>query len=91
MKTITVQLDDPITAAGEEVAELTIRKPTVKDLRLSNSSAKDELERTLNMIRDLAGIAPDDLDQLSLTDLGRINEEMAKANFIPAAPTPPNG
>jgi phage FluMu protein gp41 len=90
MKTITVTLEDAITVNGKEVAELTIRKPTVKDLKLSNAAGKTELDRSLALIGDLAGLTPTDLDGLSLTDLSKINEEMAKANFIPSAPTQPS-
>jgi hypothetical protein len=88
MRTITVKLDDPIVIAGKETAELTIRKPVVRDLRLSNSG--NELERSLKLIGDLAGLAPSELDQISLSDLGHINAEMAKENFIPSVPTLPS-
>jgi hypothetical protein len=89
MKTITVKLEDLIEVAGKKIAEVTIRKPIVKDLKLSNA-AGNELERSLKLIADLAGLAPEEIDQISLTDLGKINEEMAKANFIPSAPMQPN-
>jgi len=90
MKTIIVKLEDAITVAGKETAELTIRKPTVKDLKLSNAAGKTELDRSLVLIGDLAGLTPTDLEALSLTDLAKINEEMAAANFIPSAPTQPS-
>lgn len=88
MKTITVKLEDAITVAGKETTELTIRKPVVRDLKLSNAAGSSELERSMKLIGDLAGLAPEEIDQISLTDLGKINEELAKANFIPSAPPP---
>jgi len=86
MKTIIVKLDDAIVVDGKETSELSIRKPNVKDLKHANAAGKLELDRSLALIGNLAGLSPTDLDNLSLTDLGKINEEMVKENFIPAAP-----
>lgn len=89
MKTINVKLDDVITTNGTEISELSIRKPMVRDLKMSQT-AGSELDRSLKLIGDLAGLAPDEVDQISLTDLDRINQEMAAANFIPSGQTPPS-
>ncbi len=86
MKTIKVKLDDPIIVSGKTTEEITIRKPVVRDLKMSNS-AGNELERSLKLIGDLAGLSPDEIEQLSLTDLEKINKEMTKANFISSAQT----
>lgn len=89
MKQISVKIDDAITVDGKEINELNIRKPTVRDLKMSQT-AGSELDRSLKLIGDLAGLAPDQVEQLSLTDLDKINQEMVEANFIPSAQTPPS-
>ena len=90
MKTITVKLDDPIKVSGKETAEITLSKPTVRDLRAAKTKGgEDVMERTLVMIGDLASLAPEEINQISLTDLDKINEEMVKANFIPAEKASP--
>ncbi len=89
MKTINVQLDDVIMVDGKQITELNIRKPTVRDLKMSQS-AGSELDRSLKLIGDLAGLAPDQVDRLSLTDLDKVNQEMVTANFIPSAQTQPS-
>lgn len=89
MKTIKIKLDEPIQAGGKEVAELEIRKPTVRDLKASNVSGKSDLERSLVLIGNLSGLVPSELEELSLTDLGRINDELIEAGFLPQPPTTP--
>ena len=90
MKTITVKLDDPIKVDGKDTDTVTLRKPTVRELRASKVRGGDDaMERTLVMIGDIATLSPDQVDQLSLTDLDKINQEMVKENFIPADRTAP--
>jgi phage FluMu protein gp41 len=90
MKTITVKLEDPIEVAGKKTAEITIRKPVVKDLKAAAGAGSSELERSLRMIGDLSGLSPEDMNELSLVDMVKINGELIKANFIPSGQTLPS-
>ncbi|MFA5688568.1 MAG: phage tail assembly protein [Kiritimatiellales bacterium] len=84
MKTVTIKLDDPIKVAGEEKTELEFRKPTVKDIRIANAQKKDDLlEQSILLIGALSGLSPEDMDQISFSDLNKINEGLATAGFLP--------
>ncbi len=87
METIKIKLDDPIEVSGATTNEIKLRKPRVKDLKASALAAADDLGRSLVLIGNLAGLSPDEVGELSLTDLERINQEMTKANFIPSGQT----
>jgi hypothetical protein len=42
------------------------------------------------MIGDLSGLSPEDMNELSLVDMVKINGELIKANFIPSGQTLPS-
>ncbi|MFV0408679.1 MAG: phage tail assembly protein [Paracoccus sp. (in: a-proteobacteria)] len=65
-----VKLQYPITVAGEEITELRIRRPKMRDMKSANK-VKDDLEKSLKMIVDLAEITPEAADELDPVDFSK--------------------
>lgn len=81
MSTVTHTLAAPIQAHGEEVKELTLRRPTVQECRTIKSlpyTVGDsgypvmEVEAAAKYIAVCAGIPASSVNQLDLTDLNQI-------------------
>lgn len=81
MSTVTHTLAAPIQAHGEEVKELTLRRPTVQECRAIKSlpyTVGDsgypvmEVEVAAKYIAVCAGIPASSVNQLDLTDLNQI-------------------
>ena len=76
----TITLSKPITAHGEQIQELTLREPTIKDVRKlglpylihtdgsGGSSVEIRADTILNYASTLAAVPPSSIDQLALAD-----------------------
>lgn len=73
----TVELDFPIDVDGKQVAQLKMRRPVVKDMRMSAAKAKTEEEKELALVADLAGIPPTSLDAMDWADYQKLQEAFA--------------
>ncbi len=92
----SVKLNAPIEAHGEPLSELTLRRPTVQEVRaikaLPYRIGKDE-EVSLDMdvaakyIAVCAGIPPSSVNQLDLADLNTLSWEVAGFFMSPASAT----
>jgi hypothetical protein len=70
---IVVHLSKPTEANGLQVDSLSMRTPTVRDIRTAQSAAGgDDEQRELNLFASLAEIGTKDLEGLSLKDYGRL-------------------
>ncbi|MDN5397972.1 MAG: phage tail assembly protein [Pseudomonas sp.] len=92
-----IKLSGPIEAHGEQVSELTVRRPTVQEVRaikaLPYKIGKDEevtldTEVAAKYIAVCAGIPPSSVNQLELTDFNELCWEVA-GFFMKSAPPPP--
>ena len=72
----------PIQAHGEEVSEITLRRPLVRDLKVLDE-AKGDVARTAALIGALAGLTPKEVDALDAGDFTRLGQ--AVADFLPTA------
>ncbi|SET27236.1 Phage tail assembly chaperone protein, E, or 41 or 14 [Pseudomonas sp. NFR09] len=81
-----MKLSAPIEAHGEQLTSLTLRRPTVQEVRkiraLPYVIGKDEavtleMEVSAKYIAVCAGIPPSSVDQLDLTDLNTLSWEIA--------------
>lgn len=54
--------------------KITMREPTVKDLRAANRSSKSSEEVELSLIANLCEVAPPELDALTLRNYARVQE-----------------
>ncbi|KAB5624157.1 phage tail assembly protein [Pseudomonas putida] len=70
---VTVRLSRPSEANGIQVDSLTLRAPTVRDMRNAQAGgASDDEQRELNLFASLAEVGIRDLEGLTLKDYGRL-------------------
>ena len=70
---VTVRLSRPSEANGVQVDSLSLRAPTVRDIRAAQSTANsDDEQRELNLFASLAAVGIKDLEGLALKDYSRL-------------------
>lgn len=69
---VVVRLSRPTEANGVQVDSLSLRAPTVRDLRAAQSGGGDDEQRELNLFASLAEVGTKDLEGLTLKDYGRL-------------------
>ncbi|MHC2145308.1 phage tail assembly protein [Pseudomonas alkylphenolica] len=70
---VVVTLTRPSEANGVQVDSLSLRAPTVRDIRAAQSAANsDDEQRELNLFASLAEVAVKDLEGLALKDYSRL-------------------
>ncbi|MDD0981718.1 phage tail assembly protein [Pseudomonas shahriarae] len=76
-----IKLDQPIEAHGEQLTELTLRRPTVQEVRSikampykldKNEDVCLDMEVAAKYIAVCAGIPPSSVNQLSLPDFNQL-------------------
>ncbi|MBK3431403.1 phage tail assembly protein [Pseudomonas fluorescens] len=92
-----IKLDQPIEAHGEQLTELTLRLPTVQEVRAikampykldKNEDVCLDMEVVAKYIAVCAGIPPSSVNQLALSDLNTL-AWVVFSFFMPSAPPPP--
>lgn len=84
--TNTVSLAVPFEWQGQMIAEVTIRRPKVKDLRAIEVSSRDrtsQLDQGAEMLAKLTGLPIEAVDELDAQDFTAISEVIA--GFFPQA------
>ena len=71
----TINLKHPITVDGREVAELTLRRPKVRDLERMDK-VPGEVAKAVAMVADLAEISPDQVRELDAEDFTAVAEAL---------------
>ena len=69
---VTVSLSKPAEANGVQVDKLTLRAPTVRDVRAATSTTGDDEQREVNLFASLAEVGVKDLEGLTLKDYTRL-------------------
>lgn len=70
---VAVKLTRPSEANGIKVDSLSLRSPTVRDIRAAQSAAiGDDEQRELNLFASLAEVGVKDLEGLALKDYSRL-------------------
>ena len=70
---VSVQLSRPSQANGVQVDSLSLRAPTVRDIRNAQAGgANDDEQRELNLFASLAEVGIKDLEGLALKDYSRL-------------------
>jgi hypothetical protein len=79
-QTRTVPLAKPIQAHGETLTALTLRRPTVKELRtfgapyrLGNDSVRIDYEVCAKLISEICAIPPSTVDQMDGADFDEVS------------------
>ncbi|WP_107497431.1 phage tail assembly protein [Thalassobius sp. I31.1] len=71
-----VTLQYPFTHKGEEITELTIRRPKIRDMQKS-STIKDDMKKAIAMMADLAEIEPAAIGEMDPEDFNEANKVIA--------------
>lgn len=92
-----IKLSSPIEAHGEQVTELTLRRPTVQEVR-AIKSLPYKIDKTEDVSLDMdvaakyiavcAGIPPSSVNQLDLADLNGLSWAVAGFFMTSASATP---
>ncbi|MBH3358774.1 phage tail assembly protein [Pseudomonas guariconensis] len=70
---VTVRLTKPSEANGVQVDSLSLRAPTVRDIRnAQGTGGGDDEQRELNLFSSLAEVGVKDLEGLALKDYSRL-------------------
>ncbi|MGR3992445.1 phage tail assembly protein [Pseudomonas sp. 1121_17] len=69
---VTVTLTKAIEANGIQVDKLSLRAPTVRDIRSAQAGAGDEEQRELNLFASLAEVNVKELEGMALKDYTRL-------------------
>ena len=70
---VTVALSKPSQSNGVQVDALTLRAPTVRDIRAAQKTAgSDDEQREMNLFASLAEVGVSDLEGLTLKDYSRL-------------------
>lgn len=66
MKEVTLKY--PFTVAGKKIEKLTLRRPTVKDLRTVSRFGETDEDKEIGLMATLAGMVPEDMDAMDAAD-----------------------
>ena len=69
-----IKLSNPIKIDGVDVHELSLRRPKVRDLIAAGKRNVSESEREVDLIANLAEVAPEAIQELDLSDYLKIQE-----------------
>lgn len=70
---VTINLTKPVVLNGIEQDKITLRAPTVRDIRNSSKASDgDEEQRELNLFASLAEVGLQDLEGLTYKDYNRV-------------------
>jgi len=70
---VTVTLSNPVEMNGIKVDTVSLRSPTVRDIRAAQKvSGDDDEQRELNLFASLAEVGTKDLEGMALKDYNRL-------------------
>lgn len=73
-KSEVLPLEYPIELTEETIKELTIRRPTVKDMRENDKAGGTGIESGVDMLVRLSGVTADTIDMLDAADFMAASE-----------------
>ena len=89
----TVALEYPITWEGAKIAEVTVKRPKVKDIKAMTAAAEEqdanEFDRSILVISALSGLPAKAIEELDQADFQAISEVVG--SFFPKATAPQPG
>lgn len=80
-----IKLEEAIKVDGVLVNEITLRKPKVKDLVVTGKNNLSDIERTIQLIANLAEIPVESVEAIELTDFMKINNWLQNFLSLPTA------
>ncbi len=73
----TITLQYPVTVDGEEITELHIRRPKMADMKRGQKH-KDDLEKSIHLIADLAEVTPKVVEELDTADFAAVSAKVGE-------------
>jgi len=83
----TVTLKYPFEFEGETITEITIRRPKMRDMKKAQKH-KDDMEKSIHMIADLADLSPRLIEELDTEDFGQVSAIVGEFMGVSADQTP---
>ena len=83
----TITLKYPFTYQGEEITQITIRRPKMRDMKKAQKH-KDDMEKSIHMIADLAEVSPGLVEELDTEDFGAVSAKVGEFMGVSADQTP---
>lgn len=75
-------LAHPITFGGQEIVELEVRRPKLRDMKKAQQ-VKNDLERSIKMLADLTEQSPATIEELDMVDFDGVSKMVD--GFMPNA------
>ncbi len=73
---VVVDLEYPINVDGVEVTSLSLRRANVMDIELTQNTKDNDLTKSIKMIANLSGMAPDHIRLLDAADFGKVSSKV---------------
>lgn len=70
----TVKLEHPIQLEGGELAEITIRRPKVRDARDARTKHANPADQEIALLAKLSGLPPAAIEDLDMADYAKLQE-----------------
>lgn len=70
----TIELQHPVTVAGEEIKRLTLRRPKVKDQLAADKGTGSNADKEVRLFANLCEVAPAVIEELDLADYRQVQE-----------------
>ena len=70
----TVKLEHPIQLADKLLTDVTIRRPTMKDLRQNPVKGQEDLTGEMKLMGVLCGLRMEEIDGMDAADYGRLTD-----------------
>ncbi len=83
----TITLQYPFTFEGQEITEITIRRPKMRDMKKAQKH-KDDMEKSIHMIADLAEVSPKLVEELDTEDFGAVSAKVGEFMGVSGEQTP---
>ncbi len=77
MDKTVVKLQYPVRVNGQELTELRMRRPKVRDRLVVEKLAASQAEKEVRFIANLCEIAPDDVEELDMADYAQLQEVLS--------------
>lgn len=70
----TITLEFPIQLADRVVTEVTMRRPTMKDLREHRVKGQEDVDGEFRQFAHLCGMRPEEMEGMDAADYARLQE-----------------
>lgn len=74
MEKTTIKLQYPLRVNGQEVTEIQLRRPRVRDRLAVEKMSASQAEKEVRFIANLCEMAPDEIEELDMADYTKIQE-----------------